>query len=116
MPSPVSAEIIKTRSNCLSADSSAARCRRSGFATRSILLRTAMAGRFTSGGRGGRGEEGGERLVEPAMGIDDKGHDIGVACPLPGGLRHGAVEPPLRLKDARRVDQDELGLADQRDA
>ena len=61
-------------------------------------------------------EEGCERLVEPAMGIDDKGHDIGVARPVPGGLRHGAVESPLRLKDARRIDEDDLGVADERDA
>jgi len=50
------------------------------------------------------------------MSVDDKSHDIGIACPLPGGLRHGAVEPPLRLKDSRRIDKDDLAPADERDA
>ena len=66
-------------------------------------------------------EYGVEPGVEPAcrvsaFGVDHQRHEIGVRRPGPGGSRHGAVEPALGLKDARRVDQDDLALALKRDA
>src|SRR4029079_14260206 len=44
----------------------------------------------------------------PSVRVDAQRHDVGVAGPLPRGCEHGAVETPLRLKDSRRVDQDDL--------
>ena len=35
---------------------------------------------------------------------------IGLLCPAPGGLHHRTVEPALGGEDARRVDDDDLGI------
>ena len=46
----------------------------------------------------------------PLLGIDDQGDEVGIPCPGPGGIDHGAVEPALGREDAGRVDEDELRL------
>ena len=48
--------------------------------------------------------------------IDYQHDGIGAVRAFPGGLDHGAVEATLGLEDARRVDEDDLCLAVQRDA
>ena len=55
-------------------------------------------------------------LIETALGVDQHGDDVGVVGAGPGVRDHGAVEPALGRKDARRVDEDELRLARDRDA
>ena len=87
----------------------AARCAsssRRSFLTRSILLstRTSAALRVLAAWRGCARD----LLVEPLGGIDQQHHDVGVACPAPGGLHHGPVEPPARREDAGRIDEHEL--------
>src|SRR4029079_15238833 len=57
-----------------------------------------------------------ELLFETALRIDHQYDDIGIAGTVPRRGKHGAVEPPLWLKDAGRIDEDDLRLADQRDA
>src|SRR6185437_13179698 len=51
----------------------------------------------------------------PARGIDEDDDEIGILDAGPGRRDHGAVETAARREDARRVDEDELGGAAQRD-
>ena len=53
-------------------------------------------------------KSGASDLIEPTMSVDHQDDDVGVARPIPGRGEHGAVEAALRLKNARRIDQDDL--------
>ena len=55
-------------------------------------------------------------VVEARLGVDQHRDDVGVVRAAPGGRHHGAVEPPLRRENPRRVDEDELRAALDRDA
>ena len=55
-------------------------------------------------------------LVDALARIDQHADQIGLVRAAPGRRHHGAVEPPLRREDSRRIDEDELRLAFERDA
>ena len=55
-------------------------------------------------------------VVEALLGVDQHRDDVGVVRAAPGRRDHGAVEPPPRRENARRVDEDELRAALHRDA
>ena len=55
-------------------------------------------------------------LVHALARVDQQADDVGVARPAPGGRDHGAVEPALRRENARRIDEDDLRRAFERDA
>ena len=61
-----------------------------------------------------------EHLLEPpeeaGLGVDDQGDQVRVRRPRPGRRHHRPVEPPLRLEDAGRVEQQYLRLAGDGDA
>ena len=61
-------------------------------------------------------DDGRELVIEPARRVDDERHDVGVAGAVPGRLRHGTVELALGLKDAGRIDEDDLGVTDKGEA
>ena len=49
-------------------------------------------------------------------GIHHQQNGVGVFRARPGGADHGAVQPPPRPEDARRIHEHDLGLARDRDA
>ena len=55
-------------------------------------------------------------LVQALARVDQQADDVGVARPAPGRGDHGAVEPALRRENARRIDEDDLRRAVERDA
>ena len=55
-------------------------------------------------------------VVEARLGVDQHRDDVGVVRAAPGGRHHGAVEPPPRRENSRRVEEHELGAALHRDA
>src|SRR6185437_3508001 len=63
----------------------------------------------------GQAVEDGARVIKPARGIDEDDDEIGILDAGPGRRDHGAVETAARRENARRVDEDELGGAAQRD-
>ena len=74
------------------------------LATRSILLRISTFGALTSPSRA---QNILRLLVEPLARIDHDADEIGIVRAAPGGRHHGAVEPPLRRENARRIDEDQ---------
>jgi hypothetical protein len=48
--------------------------------------------------------------------VDEKRNDIGILRAAPGAAHHGAVEPPARHENSRRVDEDQLRRTFDRDA
>ena len=86
---------------------------RADLSTRSILLMMRILGCRTSASR--------SRIASvssssSAFGIDQQACNVGIVHPRPGIRHHGAVEPPLRRKNARCVDEDELRAAGGGDA
>ena len=53
-------------------------------------------------------EDGAVLVGQPLARIDQERDHVGVGRAAPGGRHHGALEPPLRRKDAGRVDEDDL--------
>ncbi len=49
--------------------------------------------------------------AQPGGGVDHQQDQVGVLRPGPGGGDHRPVEPPLRLENAGRVDQQDLRVA-----
>ena len=56
------------------------------------------------------------RAPTPGVGVDHQQDQVGVLGPGPGGGDHRPVEPALGREDARRVDQQDLRVAVDRDA
>ena len=54
--------------------------------------------------------------AEAALGINNKKDDISILRAAPGRLNHRAVQPAVRFKDTRRIDQHHLGFAVHGDA
>ena len=54
-------------------------------------------------------------FVDALLGVDQQHDDVGVVRAAPGGGHHRAVEPAPRRENARRVHQDKLRVADDRD-
>ena len=50
-------------------------------------------------------------FVDPLARIDQHADQIGLVRTAPGRRHHGAVEPPLRSENSRRVDEDKLRVA-----
>jgi hypothetical protein len=50
-------------------------------------------------------------LIQALASVDQHGGDISIMCAAPGARHHRPVEPTLGLKDAGRVDENELGIA-----
>lgn len=56
-------------------------------------------------------ENGLDLGVDASMDIDKQRSRIGIAGSAPGGRHHGSVEPAFRREYARRIDENDLGLA-----
>ncbi len=52
-----------------------------------------------------------DTVTDRARGIDQKHDQVRIAGALPGAGDHGALQAPLGREDARRIDEDELGIA-----
>ena len=105
-PSPWAALIMKTLSGfsrSVSCDESASRF---GFLTRSTLL-SAIHKRMLALARRPRTMRSTSRFSPSAESIDQQ-DQVGIARAAPGRRDHRAVEPPPRLEDARRIDQQDL--------
>ena len=61
-------------------------------------------------------EDGVGFLVEPFARVDQHAGKIGLMRAAPGAGHHGAIEPPARRKNSRRVDKDQLRDPAHRDA